>query len=145
MPDATSIPITDRLDILDLYARQSHAIDGGDFAAWAATFTPDGLFTSSTFGVTAVGTQELIEFAKHAAQVAEGRKVELRHWVGQVAMRPSNGTDIVEVSAYMLIVATSRNTSTIDRSLRIEDNLARTTPGWLFAKRIVLRDDARLK
>src|SRR5688572_369185 len=49
----------DCLDIQQLYARYTHAIDGGDAEGYAALFTPDGSFTTN------VGRDALIAFIRN--------------------------------------------------------------------------------
>jgi ketosteroid isomerase-like protein len=133
------ISVEDRLAILDLYARQSHLIDGGDADGWAATFTADGVFESPTYRLTAVGHAELAGFAADSNGAALARGVQLRHWIGQVVIDPADGG--ADVLAYLVIVATSREGSRIDRSVRVVDVLARTADGWRVASRKVFRDD----
>lgn len=143
MTYATSIAVHDRLDILDLYARQSHAIDGADAAEWAATFTEGGSFESPTFKLVATGRERLSQFAKDSNDAALGRGEQLRHWISAIVLRPT-GADTVEADAYLMILATSVTGTRIDRSLRVEDALERTAEGWLFSRRAVFRDDANL-
>jgi hypothetical protein len=133
------ISVEDRLVILDLYARQSHLIDGGDADGWAATFTADGVFESPTYRLTAVGHAELARFAADSNGAALARGVQLRHWIGQVVIDPADGG--ADVLAYLVIVATSCEGSRIDRSVRIVDVLTRTAHGWRVASRKVFRDD----
>ena len=134
-----SLTLEDRLAILDLYARQSHLIDGGDADGWAATFTEDGAFESPTYRLTATGRAELAKFAADSNGAALARGVQLRHWIGQVVIDPTDGG--ADVQAYLVIVATSREGSRIDRSLQVIDVLARAGGAWRVASRKVFRDD----
>jgi hypothetical protein len=141
--DQSGLQIADRLEILDLYARQAHLIDGGDAAGWAATFTDQGVFESPTYRLTAVGRAELARFAADSNGAAWARGEQLRHWLDQVVVdRTPEGA---QVRAYLLIVATSSTTGTsrIDRSLRVTDELVQVDGRWLLASRRVLRDDDR--
>jgi ketosteroid isomerase-like protein len=147
MMPATPVPraaitVEDRLAIGDLYARQSHLIDGGDADGWAATFTADGVFESPTYRLTATGRAELAKFAADSNGAATARGVQLRHWIGQLVIDPTDtGAGVL---AYLVIVATSAEGSRIDRSLRVVDVLARTAGGWRVASRKVFRDDQAL-
>jgi uncharacterized protein (TIGR02246 family) len=58
MPSVTE----DRDEILQLMYRYNLAIDSGDAAGWAATFTPDGVFDVA--GQLMSGQDELITFAE---------------------------------------------------------------------------------
>jgi hypothetical protein len=128
----------DRWKILDLYARQSHYIDGGDARSWSETFTDDGRFVSPTYNLTAVGRTELCEFAESSNSAAWARGEQLRHWTSQHVLEPSG--DGVRVVGYMLIVATSATASRIDRSIVFTDDLREIDGSWLVASRVVRRD-----
>ncbi|CAN5202122.1 hypothetical protein BH09ACT6_BH09ACT6_04940 [soil metagenome] len=139
MPEAARLPVEDRLDICDLYARQSHAIDGGDARQWALTFTIDGVFESPTFHLTAVGHQELEKFARESNDAALARGEQLRHWMNAIVILPRTSEE-ADVHAYLMIIATSSAGSRIDRSLRVEDVVSRADGEWLLAHRQVFRD-----
>jgi SnoaL-like domain len=134
-----TIGFGDRLEILDLYARQAHCIDGGDAAGWAASFTEGGSFESPSYQLTAVGHRDLEKFAAESNGAAWARGDQLRHWLDQVVIDPVPGG--ASVLAYLLIVATSRDGSRIDRSLRVADDLVKVGGRWLVAARRVFRDD----
>ncbi|MBB6407186.1 nuclear transport factor 2 family protein [Arthrobacter sp. AZCC_0090] len=136
---ARRIPLEDRLNIQDLYARQSHAIDGGDAAGWARTYTVDGSFISPTFNLTAVGHEELEKFAQTSNDSALARGEQLRHWLNSLVLRPRDA-DTIDANAYLLILATSVDGTRIDRSLRIEDVITCVGGEWLFISRTVFRD-----
>jgi hypothetical protein len=129
----------DRFEILDLYARQSHFIDGGDAAGWAATFTEQGSFHSPTYGLTVTGWAELEKFAAESNGAAWERGDQLRHWLDQIVIDLT--PEGAQVQAYLLIVATSSQGSRIDRSLRVADELAQVEGRWRVASRRVFRDD----
>lgn len=140
MSAARSLATTDRLDILDLYARQAHAIDRGDADVWAACFTDSGVFISPTFQLTASGQQELRDFAESSHAAAAARGEQLRHWMDAIVMVPVS-QNAVHVDAYLMILATSGAAgSRIDRSLRVEDDLERVDGDWYLASRTVVRD-----
>lgn len=141
--DFHTIPLVDRLAIDDLYARQGQAIDGGDSAGWAATFTPDGVFESPTYALVAQGPQALAEFAARSNSAALGRGVQLRHWMTASVLTEA-GAGRIRNSAYLMILATSVDSTTIDRSLTVDDTLERIDGEWLLASRVVQRDDAGL-
>lgn len=138
-PVSPSVGVEDRVAVLDLYARQSHAVDGGDAPGWAGTFTADGVFESPTYQLVARGREELTEFARMSYTAARERGEQLRHHVGAVVI-DVGGDDRLKAVAYLLIVATSAQGSRIERSVRIFDELVRTDPGWRVAVRKVVRD-----
>jgi ketosteroid isomerase-like protein len=142
-PDVTlavggEIAASDHLAVLTLFARQSHSIDGGDADGWADTFTPDGVFESPTFQLTARGRAELSAFATESNTAALARGEQLRHHVTAVLLEPAG--DQLRAASYLLIVATSAQGSRIDRSVRLIDTLTRTSQGWRVAHRSVIRD-----
>ena len=139
---AAPLTVEDRLAVSDLYARQSHLIDGGDADGWAATFAVDGVFESPTYRLTATGRPELAKFAADSNGAARARGVQLRHWIGQLVIDPTDGG--ANVQAYLIIVATTREGSRIDRSLRVVDTLSCAGGVWRVASRTVFRDDADL-
>ncbi|RYZ17812.1 MAG: nuclear transport factor 2 family protein [Myxococcaceae bacterium] len=69
-------------DIRSLYARYAHAIDSGDGATWAACYTEDGTYWSSTFG-TRTGRDELAAFAVAHFEEWQQRGIQTQHWINQ--------------------------------------------------------------
>lgn len=136
-PDQLSLE--DRFKILDLYARQAHAVDGGDGEAWAATFTEDARFVAPTYKLTAHGRGELSAFAVESNQGARQRGEQLRHVVTAIAISPKEDSQ-VDVRSYLTIIATSETGSRVDRSVIMVDVLRRAGDGWLVASREALRD-----
>jgi len=136
---ATDIPLGDRLDILDLYARQSHAVDAAHGELWAATFTEDGVFESPTYGLTARGRRELADFARMSNKTAEGRGERFRHRVSEIVLTRV-GDDRVDVVAYLMITATGTEGTRIDRSLVTHDALRKVDHRWLVQSRQTFRD-----
>jgi SnoaL-like domain len=143
------IDLEDRLDILDMYARQAHRIDGGDAAGWASTFTEDGSFESPTYGLTAVGREALRDFAAASNGAALARGEQLRHHASQIVIDAiavkAGSAASASVTSYLLIVATTTAGSRIDRSARMFDEVRKVDGQWLVASRSVTRDDAGLK
>jgi uncharacterized protein (TIGR02246 family) len=136
---ARSIEVVDRLDIFDLYARQSHAVDSGDGDSWAGTFTEDGVFTSPTYNLTARGRAELKEFAETSNGAALARGEQFRHVISSIALRPS-GVDCIAAKTYLMITATSDAGARVDRTLVMLDELRKVDGEWLFSSRETHRD-----
>ncbi|GLY40009.1 hypothetical protein Amsp01_060320 [Amycolatopsis sp. NBRC 101858] len=122
----------DVVAVQQLYGRQSHAIDSGRAADWAATFTPDGEFHSPTYPEPAAGTAELTAFAERFAATGE----KLRHVISTVHVRPGDTPDTLRADAYLQIVASTH----LVRLTVLEDELARTGDGWRVRRRVVHRD-----
>lgn len=136
---ARSIDLVDRLDITDLYARQSQAVDSGDGDGWAGTFTEDGVFTSPTYSLTARGRAELKEFAETSNASALARGEQFRHVISSIAMRPA-GEDRIDATTYLMITATGDAGARVDRTLVMFDELRRVDGEWLFSSRETHRD-----
>ena len=128
------------LAVHQLYGRQSHAIDSGRAADWAATFTSDGEFRSPSYPEPSTGTAELTAFAErfHAACVESGET--LHHVISTVDVA-ATGPDALTSTAYLQIVGTPRGESSrLLRITTIVDELVRTPGGWRIRRRVVLRD-----
>jgi hypothetical protein len=134
-----ALAISDRLAVLDLYAHQSHRIDGGDAAGWAATFTADGSFISPTYKLTATGQSELAAFAESSNSAALARGEQLRHLLNNIVFEVIDGTHL-HVEAYLMIFATSTSGSRVDRVVRVYDDLVQVDGQWLVHLRRVVRD-----
>ena len=128
----------DAYAIEQLYARQAHAIDGGDAPTWAATFVPDGIFDSPTYKNSVRGREQLERFARDAIeQVGAGKQ---RHVVSNLVLAPQS-IEAVKTHAYMLITRTDPGASPqLLRSVVVHDVLQRLDGEWLFARRTVERD-----
>jgi 3-phenylpropionate/cinnamic acid dioxygenase small subunit len=129
--------------IHQLYNRQSGLIDGGRAAAWAATFTADGVFDSPSYPRPVVGTAGLTAFAERFATAAAAEGVVRRHVVTNVVV-DRDGPDALRVEAYLQIVATPRDGAPrIERLTTLTDRVVRDGDGgWRIAARRVRRDDA---
>lgn len=127
------LSLADRLEIQDLLARYNHAIDSGDAAAWAATYTADGAFTSG--GRTRSGTEELRAFATDFAARMPGS----RHWVNNLLI--DGDGDHATMSCYLQLLKTGGDVpATLVTTARYEDTLRRVDGAWRFASRTVVRD-----
>ena len=120
MPSITE----DRDEILQLAYRYNLAIDRGDAAGWADTFTPDGVFDVA--GQLRSGRDELIAFASSVHG--------LRHTLANPAINVTG--DTAAMRAYFVVYqgAAVLGTGTY------EDQLVRTPDGWRFAKRVSTPD-----
>lgn len=133
-PSARDIDVKDRLDIFDLYARASHASDASDGDGWAATFTEDGEIVSPTYGATARGRGALKEFIETTNDAALARGDQYRHVVTAITMVPA-GPARIDAKAFLMITATRREGSRIDRTIVMIDELRLVDGEWLFSRR----------
>jgi hypothetical protein len=127
----------DFVDIDQLYARQSQAIDVGDAAGWADTFTENGTFESPTYGQTVSGRVELAAFAQRFADTAAAEGRSYRHWTNSIVLN-AEGENRVTASGYLAIVSIEPQAPPrFERHVEISDQLARTAAGWRFRSRVV--------
>jgi hypothetical protein len=123
--------VADRLDILELAARYNQAIDSGDGPAWAATFTPDGVFETAR-GST-VGTAALAQFAESFAARMPGT----RHWNNNHIIEGDG--DEATHRCYLQLLRTGEQAGIVSTA-RYEDRLRRVDGAWRFVHRTVVPD-----
>jgi hypothetical protein len=138
-----SLSQADRVEILDLFARQAHLIDEGEAERWAATFCSDGFLVSPTYGIRVVGHDALRQFAEASRQQALDRNEQLRHHQDQILIEP-HGDSFALVKSYLVIIAVGVTGARSDRSLTTVDELVKEAGDWRMKSRHVLRDDAHL-
>lgn len=128
------------------YARQMQALDSGDAAGWAATFTDDGVFVhvSKTeiddVPSSIVGHDELLVAAEKAIAGLAGEGVTRRHLVSTLTIDSGDGDD-VRTHCYVPIIDTRDGTTALRMSTVLQDVLVFSTAGWLVQERTVRRDD----
>lgn len=124
-----------------LYGRQSHAIDNGRAAEWAATFTADGVFDSPSYPAPVAGAAALTAFAQQFHDDAVNALERRRHVITDLAIDPA-GPDELVVDCYLQIMATPRGGDTrLVRFTSVRDRVIRTDDGWRIDNRTVSRDD----
>jgi hypothetical protein len=130
-----SLSTEDQLAIQQLYARYNHAIDGGDGAGWAATFTPDGVFNSGQGTFT--GTEQIAGFG-----ASLGTRMKIRHWTNNLVLdgdgKKANG------SCYLLLYRLTpgeQPPASLMVTAIYNDELTKGPDGsWRFTKRTVTGD-----
>ncbi|OZM76849.1 nuclear transport factor 2 family protein [Pseudonocardia sp. MH-G8] len=145
-----AVPVDAVVEIHQLYGHQAHRIDSGDAEGWAATFTPDGVFSSPTYPGRVVGTSQLIAFAERFTADALAAGEVRRHVVSTLAVdapepgrTDGRGSDELDVRAYLQVVATPRGgVPRLVRLATLLDRVVRHEGGWRVRARTVQRDDA---
>jgi SnoaL-like domain len=127
--------------ITSFYARQMQLLDGGDYAAWAVTFTEDGVFSANGLPAAVSGRQAIEAGASAAYEQLARSGLVHRHWLGMVsADRHDDGT--VRARYYALVIQTPiGGTPVIHRSTVCEDILVACDGSWQVSSRSVTRDD----
>ena len=126
-----ALSLEDRLAILDLAARYSHAWDYGAVDAWVGTFTADGLITDGER--TFRGIEELRSFAKGHA----GSDLPDRHWTSNHVITGDGET--ATHSCYILIVKVTETPTLIAAGI-YRDQLQKVDGEWRFVRREVTRE-----
>jgi hypothetical protein len=127
---ATGLTAQDNFEIQQLYANYNISIDNGDGEAWAATFTPDGVFN------TFIGHDALVGFVKMWREKLSG--ATRKHWNNNLQIT-GNGKE-ASGYVYLLLVDFSAKTPTLVYAGTYTDSLVKTKDGWRFTKRITKGD-----
>jgi ketosteroid isomerase-like protein len=122
---ASNLSAQDYMEIQQLYARYNAAIDGGDAEAYAATFTPDGVFNNFS------GHEALVGFIKTWRERLNG--ANRRHWNANLLI--SGDGKNATGSVYLMLLDVSTRPATIAATATYTDTLVKTADGWRFTKR----------
>lgn len=122
----------DTLAIQDLYARYNHAIDFGDGNGWAACFTVNGVFTSTTGTFT--GAADLATFATGMAA-----RMKARHWTNNLVIE-SDGDGARGKCYLMLLKLNEGGPASVLVTAVYDDTLVKEGNSWKFAARTVTGD-----
>ena len=95
----SSIDTISRVAILDLFARYCHSVDHGEPDAWAALFTPDGVFEIAGL-MRLEGTEQLRAMPAVVAREGGGK---WRHQVTNLVIDEGVEEDMAAVRAYGLV------------------------------------------
>ncbi|MCG7300562.1 nuclear transport factor 2 family protein [Brevibacterium ravenspurgense] len=109
--------------LLNFYGSQSKLIDSGDHEGWAATFTDNGVFDSPTYQVPAEGREDLIRISRKFQETAAQAGSAQRHVVVNISVQKL-AADGAEVSAYLLVTASSHGKTEVLRIVNINDRIS---------------------
>ena len=129
-----ALSLEDRLAILDLAARNSHAWDYHDVEAWVGTFTSDGVLTDGQ--QTFRGREELQSFAEHHAR----SDLPDRQWTCNHVIAGDGET--ATHSCYLLIVKVTETPTVIAAGI-YRDQLRKVDGEWRFVRREVTRESPK--
>lgn len=126
----------DRIEIAELVARYNHAVDRGDGAAFAATFTDDG-------ALDAAG--RLIEGRQALAAFAEGVPATFRvprHVASNLVIDGDGSSGQATLAAYVQMYALTGDPprQEILASGTYDDRLTKVAGRWRFARRVFTPD-----
>jgi uncharacterized protein (TIGR02246 family) len=119
----------DRLEIQELAARYCWADDTGDGEAFAAVFTPDGVFKSTRHN--ARGRAELVALGK---SIAPPKPAGIQHWVTNMVI--DGDAERARVKFYFVAHRIDENGVATTSSLGYYlDDVVKLDGRWLFAQR----------
>jgi uncharacterized protein (TIGR02246 family) len=117
-----SLSLEDRLDIMELVARYNQAIDGRDAAAYADTFTDEGIFQIA-------GQPEIKGRERLMRMIERLGPPNSRHWVNNITI-DGDGEGAV-MKCYLMVLRDLRVTN-----MGFYVNTLRRVDGrWLFVRR----------
>jgi hypothetical protein len=126
----------DHFEIQQLYAAYGHTIDSGDFAGWAALYTPDGVWerVDQPGGEVVFSVAGRAGLAAFAEEDYAGRGAGMgRHWMGNILL--DGEAPSVRGRTYGFLI------QSIDGEIRwiahgnFDDALVKLDDGWRFARR----------
>jgi hypothetical protein len=124
-------------EIQQLYGNYSQALDKGQAERFAATFTPDGEFTSGRPAGRANETRMPLKGT--AALMRMGSVGGGRHFTANLVITQT--PEGANGSCYLLLFNVRNVPATITETAIYQDTLVKTPQGWRFNKRVVWRDD----
>ncbi len=128
---AAALTALDYAEIQQLYARYNEAIDSGDAEAYAATFTPDGVFNNNY-----KGKEGLLNFMQQWTTKMNGGS--RRHWNTNLVITPT--AEGASGSVYLMLLDVSQRPPVIASTAKYSDTLVKTPDGWRFKTRATRGD-----
>jgi hypothetical protein len=129
--DTMTLSSQDYQEIQQLYARYNVAIDTGDAEAYAATFTPEGIFNNFS------GHDALVGFIKAWRERLNG--ANRRHWNTNLLIT-GDGKNATG-SVYLMLLDISTKPVSVAAVATYSDTLVKTANGWRFTKRTTHADN----
>jgi ketosteroid isomerase-like protein len=125
--------ISDRIEIQDLLARYSEAIDRRDWAALDRIFTPGAFIDYSAMGGAAGGLDEIKQFLAEAMSMFES----FQHLVGSSVVDVDGDSATARTICHNpMVLRGGDNPHLIVCGLWYRDKLVRTPAGWRISERI---------
>ncbi len=135
----------DRLEseqaIRETMVRYAQTLDYGDSAAWAACYTPDGVFDVRRRGEPLFRHQGSEALAKFADGHTSAPAVYHKHVLGLPSITISEDGLAATASAYFLMVHESPDGPQVLVFGRYLDAFTRSEAGWQLSERIVDMED----
>ena len=126
------LSIEDKLEIQELAARYNHAVDSGDGAAYAATFTDDGVMAAGEMKLE--GRDALEQFAKGFGQSQNSP----RHVISNIVVEGDG--DHATLRAYIQMFVMDNGRQQIATAGKYNDDLIKKDGKWRFVRREFIAD-----
>jgi 3-phenylpropionate/cinnamic acid dioxygenase small subunit len=127
-------------EIQHFYARQMHMLDAGDTAAWARTFTADGVFEAGGVPEPVRGRETIEKAARATAEEFERQGVTRRHLISMLTVDRTDG-EAIRARSYAVVLEIPRGGEVaVHRSTVCDDVLVPADGRWLVRHRTVTRD-----
>jgi hypothetical protein len=131
-----------KLEIIDLISRYSHAFDGGDLDAYTALFTVDGSFRERTGRQETVrgkGARELKAYL--TAELAKRHGAQPRHHVRNTVFIKYIGNHAIARTYFLAtVVGGEGRLAQVTGTGIFEDELVKAPDGWRIYKRTAIHD-----
>lgn len=132
--------VEDRLEILDLLARYSHAADGSEPSAYADCFTDDGIFQGRVGMPDEMKVEGREGLLKWAGALMRNRDGQNRH-IQTNTVFDEQGPDRAVTRTYLLVMRTSGSSAPEPGLTSVyRDEIVRTPQGWRIKLRQALPD-----
>lgn len=133
--------VEDKLEILDLIARYSHAYDGDDSEAWANVFTEDGVVNGRVGQpdeIVVRGRDQLLAFHRRAVS-RRGRSQTRHHQSTTMFVELTENRAVTRT--YLLVTHVEEGKPPfVGLTSVYEDEIVRTPAGWRIKVRRILPD-----
>ncbi|MDP2918963.1 MAG: nuclear transport factor 2 family protein [Dehalococcoidia bacterium] len=131
-----------KLEILDLISRYSHAFDGGDIETYTELFAPDGYYSER------LGRQEVVCCKGHkelkaylVGEVAKRGNAQLRHHVRNTIFVQLSGTHAMTRTYFLAtVVGREGQLAQVTGTGIFEDEFIKLPKGWRIHKRTTIHD-----
>lgn len=139
-----ALTVEDQLELHDLIARSSQAIDFSNPEAYAEVFAEDGVLIGQEAerrgGAVKYRCEGRDELRRFAADAAAKRKGFGRHWINSTVLRADD--DGASGVSYLFFLTIDPDTVACDIMVSAvhHDRFTRTSGGWKLAERKVLYD-----
>lgn len=130
-------------EIAQFYADHFYALDSGDAATWAQTFTEGGAFYPPNRPEPVRGRAALQAAVTAAHRDYEQRGEQRRHWHGMVSVHPQGDGSLAVRCYAQIIVTPAGGPAALHLSCVCRDTFVWQDGQWRVSERRVSRDDQR--